>query len=156
MYRVANGLRSLKFLRVTSTSTKVTFSYTKTLKAFLASSSADSITAESVFTDEHVELRRSLNKIIEKDINPYVDEWEEQCRFPAHEVFKKLGDAGFLGLTKPTEYGGMGLDFTFSLAMAEELGIWHLGCVFMCFHVTYALVNVNPYNPHSGHLWGRD
>ena len=121
MYRLASGLRSLKLLRATSTRKNVA----KTLKALLATSSADNITAESIFTDEHAELRRSLNKIIEKDINPFVDEWEEQCRFPAHDVFKKLGDAGFLGLNKPTEYGGMGLDFTFSLAMAEELGIWH-------------------------------
>ena len=41
-------------------------------------------------------------QIIEKDINPYVEEWEEKGQFPAHEVFKKLGDAGFLGVTKPT------------------------------------------------------
>ena len=119
MYRVANGLRSLKYVQ----SRRVN-AFSKTLKAFLASSSSDNITKESIFTDEHVELRRSLNKIIEKDINPYVDEWEEACRFPAHDVFKKLGSAGFLGLNKPTEYGGMGLDFTYTLAMAEELGIW--------------------------------
>jgi citronellyl-CoA dehydrogenase len=121
MYRVANCLRSVN-LHTTPTSTKVNFS--KTLKAFLASSSSDNITRESIFTDEHVELRRTLNKIIEKDINPYVDEWEAACRFPAHDVFKKLGSAGLLGLNKPTEYGGMALDFTFTLAMAEELGIW--------------------------------
>ena len=41
-------------------------------------------------------------QIIEKDINPYVDEWEEACSFPAHDVFKKLGDAGFLGVNKAT------------------------------------------------------
>ena len=27
------------------------------------------------------------------------------------QVFKKLGDAGLLGVNKPVEYGGMGLDF---------------------------------------------
>lgn len=43
-----------------------------------------------------------FSQIIEKDINPYVDQWEAEGRFPAHEVFKKLGDAGFLGVTKPT------------------------------------------------------
>ena len=86
--------------------------------------SSDNLARESVFTDEHVELRRSLNKIIEKEINPYVDEWEAACRFPAHDVFKKLGNAGFLGVTKPVEYGGMGLDFTFGVAVAEELGIF--------------------------------
>ena len=84
--------------------------------------SSDNLARESIFTDEHVELRRSLNKIIEKEINPYVDEWEAACRFPAHDVFKKLGNAGFLGVTKPIECGGMGLDFTFGVAVAEELG----------------------------------
>ena len=119
MFRVGNSLQLLKYVQSRRATT-----IAKTLKAFLASSSSDNITKESIFTDEHVELRRSLNKIIEKDINPYVDEWEEACRFPAHDVFKKLGNAGFLGLNKPTEYGGMGLDFTYTLAMAEELGIW--------------------------------
>lgn len=124
MHRVSNGLRSLRWLDTTSK--RVKFVFSKKLEAFFSSSSSDNITRESIFTDEHVELRRSLNKIIEKDINPYVDEWEAACRFPAHEVFKKLGNAGFLGLNKPTEYGGMALDFTFTLAMAEELGVFHI------------------------------
>ena len=40
-------------------------------------------------------------QIIDKDINPYVEQWEAQGSFPAREVFKKLGDAGLLGITKP-------------------------------------------------------
>ena len=40
-------------------------------------------------------------QIIDNDINPYVDEWEAAEQFPSHEVFKKLGDAGFLGITRP-------------------------------------------------------
>ena len=43
----------------------------------------------------------SLFQIIEKDINPYVDEWENKKAFPAHKVFKILGDNGFLGVNKP-------------------------------------------------------
>jgi alkylation response protein AidB-like acyl-CoA dehydrogenase len=38
------------------------------------------------------------------------------------QVFKKLGDGGFLGVTKPVEYGGMGLDVTYGMAVSEELG----------------------------------
>ena len=53
------------------------------------------------FTPEHDELRRSLQKFIAAEINPHVDQWEEDEIFPAHEVFKKMGDLGFLGLTKP-------------------------------------------------------
>ena len=55
------------------------------------------------FTQEHAEIRRTLRAIIDKDINPHVDKWEEDEIFPAHEVFKKLGDAGLLGIHKPTE-----------------------------------------------------
>src|SRR3984893_5962847 len=78
------------------------------------------------FTPEHTEIRRTLRAIIDKDINPHVDKWEEDEIFPAHEVFKKLGDAGLLGIHKPTEFGGMGLDYSYAMVMAEELG--HINC----------------------------
>jgi citronellyl-CoA dehydrogenase len=44
------------------------------------------------------------------------------CVIPAHELFKKLGDLGCLGLNKPAEFGGQGLDYSYVLMMAEELG----------------------------------
>jgi citronellyl-CoA dehydrogenase len=75
-----------------------------------------------LFTPEHQELRRSLQKFIAAEVNPHVDEWEEAGIFPAHALFKKLGNLGFLGLNKPVEYGGQGLDYSFALVMAEELG----------------------------------
>src|SRR3984893_2325878 len=78
------------------------------------------------FTPEHAEIRRTLRAIIDKDINPHVDKWEEDEIFPAHEVFKKLGEAGLLGIHKPTEFGGMGLDYSYAMVMAEELG--HINC----------------------------
>jgi citronellyl-CoA dehydrogenase len=79
-----------------------------------------------LFTPEHDELRRSTRKFIDQEINPYVDEWEDAEIFPAHEVFKKLGDAGFLGINKPDEFGGMGLDYSYAMVFAEELG--HIAC----------------------------
>ncbi|GCB61358.1 hypothetical protein scyTo_0009322 [Scyliorhinus torazame] len=60
--------------------------------------------------------------IIEKNIIPFVDKWEEAGTFPAHRIFKILGQAGFLGINKPIEYGGLGLDFSYNIAVAEELG----------------------------------
>src|SRR3990167_3320730 len=58
------------------------------------------------FTQEHEEIRRNLKRLIDNEINPHVDEWEAAEQFPAHEVFKKLGNLGLLGLTKPEAYGG--------------------------------------------------
>ncbi|XP_038653491.1 probable acyl-CoA dehydrogenase 6 [Scyliorhinus canicula] len=75
-----------------------------------------------IYTQEHSSLRESLRKIIEKNIIPFVDKWEEAGAFPAHRIFKILGQAGFLGINKPIEYGGLGLDFSYNIAVAEELG----------------------------------
>src|SRR5919205_957079 len=74
-----------------------------------------------LFTADHDKPRRTLQKFITAEINPHVDEWEEAGIFPAHELFKKLGSLGFLGLNKPVEYGGQGLDYSYALMMAEEL-----------------------------------
>ena len=79
-----------------------------------------------IFTHEHEELRRNLRRFIDNEINPFVDAWEEAEIFPAHELFRKLGKLGFLGLTKPVDYGGSGLDWSYAMVMAETLG--HIRC----------------------------
>jgi len=86
-------------------------------------------------TQEHEEIRRTTKKLIETEINPYVDQWEKDEIFPAHEVFKKLGKAGLLGIHKPVEYGGMGLDYSYEMAFVEELGHVHCGGVPMAIGV---------------------
>ena len=88
-----------------------------------------------LFTADHDEPRRILQKFIAAEINPHVDEWEDAGIFPAHELFKKLGNLGFLGLNKPTEFGGQGLDYSFALMMAEELGAITCGGVPMAIGV---------------------
>lgn len=40
-------------------------------------------------TQEHKELKRTVKNFVENEINPYVDEWEKEGIFPAHELFKK-------------------------------------------------------------------
>ena len=86
-------------------------------------------------TEQHEEIRRTLQKFIESDINPYIDEWEEAEIFPAHEVFKKLGDLGLLGITKPEQFGGLGLDYSYQAVMNETLGYCNAGGVPMAIGV---------------------
>ena len=74
-----------------------------------------------MMTSDHIALQDSVRKLIEREIEPYVDEWEAAEIFPAHEVFKKLGSAGFLGVNKPVEFGGMGLEGAVSIIHRQEL-----------------------------------
>lgn len=73
------------------------------------------------YTTQHDELRATVRKIVDKDINPFVEKWEGEEKFPAHEVFKILGNAGLLGITRDAEYGGSGLDYSYSMVFFEEL-----------------------------------
>ncbi|WP_342641797.1 acyl-CoA dehydrogenase family protein [Rhodoligotrophos ferricapiens] len=81
----------------------------------------------TIFGPEHEELRRSLRRFIDTEINPFVQEWEDIEQFPSHEICKKAGNAGFLGISKPVEFGGLGLDYSYSTIWAEALGTIHCG-----------------------------
>ena len=87
------------------------------------------------FTTEHRQLADTVSRFVREEINPHVTTWETAEEFPSHEVFKKLGDLGLLGLKYPAEYGGQGLDFSYSMVMAEALGDCSCGGVPMAIGV---------------------
>ncbi|MBK8973339.1 MAG: citronellyl-CoA dehydrogenase [Hahellaceae bacterium] len=82
-----------------------------------------------IFTQEHNEIRRTVKNFVDNEINPHVEEWEKAGEYPIREIFKKMGDLGILGIHKPEKYGGMGLDYSYNLVAAEELGTCHAGGV---------------------------
>lgn len=86
------------------------------------------------FNEEHNALRDMVKKFVDKEINPKVDEWEEET-VPLHELFKKMGDLGLLGITYDQKYGGQGLDYWFDLVFLEELGHINAGGVPMAIGV---------------------
>lgn len=87
------------------------------------------------FTPQHEELRRTVRRFIEAEINPYCEAWEEETIFPAHEVFGKMGKLGLLGISKPEAFGGLGLDYSYSAVMSEELSRINSGGVAMAIGV---------------------
>ncbi len=88
-----------------------------------------------ILTQEHIELKRTIANFVENEINPYVDEWEKSGLFPAKALFKKMGDLGLLGISKPVENGGMGLDYSYEIIAAEEFGAVRCGGVPMAIGV---------------------
>ena len=86
-------------------------------------------------TPEHEALKRTIQRWIADEINPRVDDWEAAGIFPAHQVFKRMGQLDLLGLNKPTAYGGMGLDYSYAAVLAETLGEMHCGGVPMAIGV---------------------
>jgi len=88
-----------------------------------------------LYTDQHRQIQDSLRKFIEAEINPHVDQWEAEGIFPARELFRKMGRLGFLGVCKPVEYGGMGLDYSYGIAVAEALSWIRCGGVPMAIGV---------------------
>ena len=86
-------------------------------------------------TPEHEQIADTVRKFVAKEINPHLPEWEKAGMFPAHQVFKKMGDLGLLGIKYPTEFGGLGLDFSYCMVMAEALGECNAGGVPMAIGV---------------------
>ena len=74
------------------------------------------------FTKDHEMVRKAVRDFVRKEIQPNLDEWEENGQAPLHDIFKKMGDLGFLGIRYDPEYGGQGLDYWYDLVFLEEIG----------------------------------
>lgn len=72
------------------------------------------------FDETHNALRDSVRRFIDKEVMPHIDDWEEQGSFP-RELYKKAGDAGFLGLGYDEKYGGTPGDVFHKLVFSEEI-----------------------------------
>ncbi len=75
---------------------------------------------QQYFGETHRMVRETVRKFVEREIKPYVEEWEEQGEFP-RGLYRKAGDAGILSIGYPEEYGGSGGDIFVKIASSEEL-----------------------------------
>jgi len=73
-------------------------------------------------TENQVLIRDTIRDFAQKKIKPKVMEWDEAQYFPM-EIFKELGELGFMGIIFPEEYGGAGLGYQEFVIIIEELGI---------------------------------
>jgi alkylation response protein AidB-like acyl-CoA dehydrogenase len=71
-------------------------------------------------TEEQKQLQSAVRAFAEGEIAPHVSEWDEKSEFP-HEVVKKLGEMGLLGVIFPEELGGAGMGYVEYVLAIEEL-----------------------------------
>jgi acyl-CoA dehydrogenase len=72
------------------------------------------------FSQEHEMFRQTVRDFVDKEVGPNVNKWEEEEMLP-REIFKRMGDLGFLGINFPEQYGGTDNDFWYSVVYLEEL-----------------------------------
>ncbi|MGJ1267797.1 acyl-CoA dehydrogenase family protein [Sphingobacterium spiritivorum] len=80
----------------------------------------------TLLTAEHQTFRETLQAFIRKEILPHIDRWEKDNQIDK-SIWKKMGDMGFLGLNYPEAYGGLDLDFYYSMIFCEELSYCYSG-----------------------------
>jgi alkylation response protein AidB-like acyl-CoA dehydrogenase/putative sterol carrier protein len=81
----------------------------------------DSRTMKSIyFTEEHDAFRAQVRRFVETEVAPHGEAWEEAGRIP-REIFRRMGELGFLGIMLPEAYGGTEGDVFFAIAFIEEL-----------------------------------
>jgi alkylation response protein AidB-like acyl-CoA dehydrogenase len=74
----------------------------------------------AVLTAEQKAIRQAAREFANQEIRPHVMEWDEAQHFPK-DVFRKLGELGFLGTIFPEKYGGAGLSYMDYIGVIEEI-----------------------------------
>jgi citronellyl-CoA dehydrogenase len=91
-----------------------------------------------IFTQEHEDLRESMEEWVKKELYPHRNEWEV-TKWP-DSAMERAGELGYLGLCFPEEYGGQGGDYYYSLVRAEALSHAGSGGLGMGFAVQTDMV----------------
>ena len=73
-----------------------------------------------LFSEEHDIFRDAFKKFIHKEVTPFIEQWEEDGIIPK-EMWKKMGENGFLCPWLEEKYGGSGVGFEYSVIINEEL-----------------------------------
>ena len=72
------------------------------------------------YNETQAMIAESIRDFAEQNIRPYIMEWDEAQIFPV-DLFKKLGEMGYMGVLVPEEYGGSGLNYHEYITIVEEI-----------------------------------
>lgn len=73
------------------------------------------------FSEEQKMMLDSAKEFIDREVWPKKHQLEQHDYKLVFELMKKLGDLGFLGISVPEEYGGLGMDFVTTMLVCDYL-----------------------------------
>jgi alkylation response protein AidB-like acyl-CoA dehydrogenase len=88
---------------------------------FLIAETSDIFTPEDL-TDEQRMIGETTREFVDNEVQPQLPAMEQHAWEVARDLIKKGGELGLLGATIPEEYGGLGLDQTTGVVIAEMMG----------------------------------
>lgn len=106
-----------------------------------------------IFTEEHEMFRKAVRAFLEKEVTPYIEQWEKEGETP-RSLFRRMGELGYLGIKFPEECGGSGLDVIMEAVFTEELSRCGAGGVGAAIgaHTTIAMTNIWRYGTQEQKL----
>jgi len=96
------------------------------------------------FSEDHNLFRNALQDFLQKEVVPHLDKWEKEGTIERF-IWEKMGEMGYFGLFYPEKYGGLDLDFFYTLIFLEEMQKINSGgfAAAMWAHAYLAMTHLN-------------
>ena len=96
------------------------------------------------FSEDHNLFRETLQDFLQKEVVPHLDKWEKEGKIERF-IWEKMGEMGYFGLFYPEKYGGLDLDFFYTLIFLEEMQKINSGgfAAAMWAHAYLAMTHLN-------------
>jgi len=91
-----------------------------------------------IFSEEHELFRQQFRRFVETEVAPHVAAWNDAGQVP-RAIWKRMGEAGYLGANQPERYGGSGGDFLYDAIIMEELAYARAHCLQASLHTDICL-----------------
>jgi len=99
-----------------------------------------------IFTEEHKEFKKSVQKFLEKEVSPYIEEWENNGEIDK-AFLTQLAEMGYIGISLPEEYGDINTDIVTEAVFLEQLGKYGTGGI--AAGISYHLMTLSYISSHG-------
>ncbi len=83
--------------------------------------SAENVFTPEDFSDEQKMMRESVQEFVDREVAPKSEEFEKKNYELTEELMRKAGEMGFLGVSVPEEYDGLGMDFVTTMLVVDYI-----------------------------------